>query len=633
MGRKNYTFAALVGQDDLKTVLILNAIYPSIGGVLIRGEKGTAKSTAARGLADLLPSIRVIAGDPYNRDPDNPAGYPGDIQADAGIADITAPFVDLPIGATEDRVLGSLDFEAALRDGKRVFHPGLLAAANRGILYIDEVNLLPAHLVDVLLDAAAMGINTVQREGITLTHPAQFMLVGTMNPEEGDLRPQLLDRFGLMVDVTAPRDTALRSEVVRRRIAFESNTDHFIKMWELEQEALRQQILEAKSRLENVELHDDLLDLISRICTEFEVDGLRADITLHKTARALAAWEGHLSVTPEDIRRAAEWVLPHRRRRQPFEPPALDKDKLDELMNTPPNAANRPSDGEDEPGDNSASDDDSHVFTASKPQQIKRLQVAGRNSQVGMGRRNPVSGKEQGHYIRAVMTRQPDDIALDATLRSVALNGTTGEGKPIILSENLRYKVRSSTTDTLILFVVDASGSMAARQRMEAVKGAVLALLTDAYQQRDRVAVIAFKGIEAELILPPTRSVELAEKQLDRLPTGGRTPLAHALIIAHETVQQALRANAEQLILMIILSDGKANVPLPDSTGDAWEQTQQAAHQLTERSLPTLMLDTETSYVRMGRGRELAEHLHAEYLELDNLSANSLMLTIRQHLR
>jgi magnesium chelatase subunit D len=634
MARKVYPFAALVGQDELKTVLILNAIHPSIGGVLIRGERGTAKSTAARGLAELLPRIRVITGDPYNRDPDNSSGYPGDVLPDAEMGEIAAPFVDLPIGATEDRVIGSLDFEAALRDGRRVFHPGVLAAANRGILYIDEVNLLPAHLVDVLLDAAAMGVNTVQREGITITHPARFVLVGTMNPEEGDLRPQLLDRFGLMVDVFAPRDSDQRTEVVRRRITYERHPDAFIAAWEIEQDALRQRIVDAQARFNQVELDEPMLALISRICVEFEVDGLRADITLHKTARALAAWECRAFVTPEDIRRAAEWVLPHRRRRQPFEPPALDKDKLEQMVSAAPDQ-NQAAD-DDKAGDDPSypSAEDTQVFTASKPEQIKRLRVAGQQQAgSGSGRRNPVSNTKHGHYTHSVSIPQPDDLALDATLRSATANGPSEAGKPVILPENLRQKVRSATTDTLILFVVDASGSMAARQRMESVKGAVLALLTDAYQQRDRVAVIVFRGIEAELILPPTRSVELAEKQLQRLPTGGRTPLAHALIIADEVIQRALRENAEQTMLVIVLSDGKANVALPDSTGDAWTQTTQAAQQLAKWSLPTLMLDTETGYVRVGRGRELSQHLGAEYLTLDDLSANSLLLTIRQRLR
>jgi magnesium chelatase subunit D len=628
--RERYPFSALVGQDDLKTVLILNAIYPAIGGVLIRGEKGTAKSTAARGLARLLPSIQVIAGDPYNRPPDALDDYPGEVPADVSITEIPAPFVDLPIGATEDRVLGSLDFQAALKTGERVFHPGLLAAANRGILYIDEVNLLPAHLVDVLLDAAAMGVNTIQREGITLTHPAQFILIGTMNPEEGDLRPQLMDRFGLVVDVTAPRDPALRTEVVRRRIAFESDPAAFVAAWANEETALKKHIQQAKARLPRVTLDDEMLMLISRICTAFDVDGLRADITLHKAARALAAWEQRDIVTAEDVRRAAEWVLPHRRRRQPFEPPEIDRDKLDDLIDQPPAAESDDLPGEDDAPPGGDSDDSVQTFTASKPEQIKRLRLSGRTQgEPSSGRRNPMQGAKRGHYTRSRQDDSPDDPALDATLRAAAPNGTDSRGKPIVHPDNLRQKVRTSTTDTLILFVVDASGSMAARARMEAVKGAVLALLTDAYQQRDQVGVIAFRGTNAELILAPTRSVELAEKRLQHLPTGGRTPLAHALLLAHETVYRVRRDHPEQAVLLVLLSDGKANVPLSNSGGDPWKQTQAAAAKLATLAVPALLLDTETGYVRVGRGRELAKALGADYMPLDDLSADTLIHKIR----
>ena len=635
--RELYPFSALVGQDDLKTILILNAIYPAIGGVLIRGEKGTAKSTAARGLARLLPHIQVIADDPYNRPPNATNGYPGEVPADAHVIEVPAPFVDLPIGATEDRVLGSLDFQAALKTGERVFHPGLLAAANRGILYIDEVNLLPAHLVDVLLDAAAMGVNTIQREGLTLTHPAQFILIGTMNPEEGDLRPQLLDRFGLMVDVIAPRDPILRTDVVRRRIAFEANPAAFVQAWRDNETQLQQRIQQAKERLLQVQLDDEMLILISRICTEFDVDGLRADITLHKTARALAAWEERHMVTSDDVRRAAEWVLPHRRRRQPFESPELDRDKLDNLVNQPPDepptTESDDSPGEDDAPPDGGSDDTVQTFTASKPEQIKRLRVDGHTQgEPGSGRRNPVQGAKRGHYTRSRQVERPDDTALDATLRAAAPNGTDDSGKPIVHPDNLRQKVRTSTADTLILFVVDASGSMAARARMEAVKGAVLALLTNAYQQRDRVGVIAFRGTDAELILSPTHSVELAEKQLQSLPTGGRTPLAHGLLLAHETLHHVRRDHPEQATLLVLLSDGKANVPLPDSGSDPWEQTQSAAGELAKLAVPVLLLDTETGYVRIGRARELAEALGADYMPLDNLSADTLIHTIRQQL-
>mmetsp|Transcript_1851 Transcript_1851/g.4902 ORF Transcript_1851/g.4902 Transcript_1851/m.4902 type:complete len:655 (-) Transcript_1851:59-2023(-) len=643
-----YPFSAVVGQDDLKQCLILCAIDPTIGGVLIKGDKGTAKSTAARGLARVLPPIEVSydqqskSFDPYNR---------GALNGDEEVREIPTPFVDLPIGATEDRVLGSIDFSATLKQGgERIFAPGLLAAANRGILYIDEVNLLPAHLVDVLLDAAAMGINTIQREGMTMTHPAEFMLIGTMNPEEGDLRPQLLDRFGLMVVVVAPREVRLRAEVVRQRITFDRNPASFKAQWEANERLLTQRIQVAKERLSQVNLPDDLLFLISRICTEFKVDSLRADITLYKAATALAAWEGRTTVEAKDIGKVAEWVLTHRRRRQPFDSPSLDEQDtnqlLEQLVNTPPEDHHEPeghqqgpagSTSAHEPSSSTRNDDDNNMqtFTASKPGQIKQLKLDKKTQgQPGTGRRSLLMDVPQrGRHIRSVQTDKPVDLALDATLRAAAANGLDADtGQPIIQSDNWQRKVRQSTTDTLILFVVDASGSMAARQRMEAVKGAVLALLTDAYQQRDRVGVISFRGLKAEVLLQPTRSVELAEQHLQRLPTGGRTPLAHALSLTYETAHRLRQNEPEQAILLILLSDGKANVPLPDSPqgDDSWIQTQQVAAKLAALAIPTLMLDTETGHVRVGRGQELAKLLKADYLELDDFGADNLVHTIRQ---
>lgn len=601
--------------------------------------------------------------------------------------EIPTPFVDLPIGATEDRVLGSIDFSATLKGGgKPVFSPGLLGAANRGILYIDEVNLLPAHLVDVLLDASASGVNVVQREGMTLEHPARFILIGTMNPEEGNLRPQLLDRFGLVCDVLAPRDAVLRSEVVRQRMAFERDHETFGGKWKASESDLSERIKASRVRLLEMEVPDDFILLISTICVEFHVASLRADITLYKTAVALAAWEGRNKVQKEDIKRAAKWVLAHRKHQNPFDspppPPGNDNnnsqedDLMDEILNAPPPKSNddgenddqnqqqqpednhqspdsqedsSETDGYDEPpqnnddnanknNNNNNGDDDKNMqtFTASKPQQIKKLRLKQQNikGQAGSGKRNalPNNSSKVGRYARSTPTDKPVDLALDATLRAAAVNGLdTKTGIPIIRPENWRKKVRHATTNTLIMFVVDASGSMSARQRMETVKGAVLALLKDAYQQRDNVGVISFRGPKAEVLLEATNSVELAEKKLKRLPTGGRTPLAHALALTHETLQRVLRKDPEQAILLIVLSDGKANVPLPEAaSGDAWTQTEQKAMKLASLAIPTLFLDTDSGHVRVGKGKELAEQLGADYLLLDGITTDSLVHTIRQ---
>jgi magnesium chelatase subunit D len=616
-----YPFTALVGQEPLKTALLLNAVYPAIGGVLVRGEKGTAKSTAARGLRALLPPLRMVEGCPFHCDPEAPWKECPHCAAVAERRAVETPvsFIDLPLGATEDRVLGTLDFERALREGRRAFQPGLLAAAHRGILYIDEVNLLPDHLVDVLLDAAALGVNTVQREGISATHPARFLLIGTMNREEGDLRPQLLDRFGLMVEVVGSRDPEQRAEVVRRRLAFESNPMAFAAHWEGEQDRLRRQLAEARERLPRVRLDDGLLAVISRLCCEFEVDGLRADIVMHKAARALAALDGRTEVTTGDVKRAAELVLPHRQRRHPFEQPHLNQQRLDEsltrLQSLPEEAENTEAE---------------RVFNPAAPQPVRRIEVvppAG-GSLMPHGRRNPTPIHERGHYVRAVRDEKATDIAVDATIRAAVLRGGQTDGRPVIDKSDLHRKERAGRTGTLILFVVDASGSMAARRRMELVKGAVLGLLQSAYEQRDAVGVIAFRGTQAEVLLPPTESVELAEQALRELPTGGRTPLAHALVTAGDVLR---RARSHVPALLVLLSDGKANVSLPDTTGDPWQQALLAAQELAADRLPALVLDADAGFVRLGRAGELARALGAECLPLDGLSAETLILKVRQH--
>ncbi|KAK1734570.1 magnesium-chelatase subunit, ChlD family [Skeletonema marinoi] len=497
-----------------------------------------------------------------------------------------------------------------------------------------------------------------------------------------------------MVDVAAPTDVEERCEVVRQRMQYERYPVEFGAAWADAEKDLTEQIKAAQERLPNVILNDELLLLISKICTEFKVGSLRADLTMYKAACALAAYRGRLEVVPEDVKDVTEWVLAHRRRRQPFESPmdgpSMD-DLLDELMNSLPENSNNQSEGDhDEPnqqngednksttegssnnngkddattedetspddngqsskqneqntnnddGNGSNNDDQMQTFTASKPGQIKQLRLNQKQSgQTGSGRRNSSTNSQQKtRYIRSAPTDKAVDLALDATLRAAASNGLSDDGQPIIHPENYRKKVYNSTTDTLILFVVDASGSMSARKRMETVKGAVISLLMDAYQQRDKVGVIAFRGTKAEVLLEPTRSVELAEKQLQRLPTGGRTPLAHALSLTSDMIHRLQRHEPDQALLLIVLSDGKANVALPTTdsnstdvdVGDAWKQTEQMAAQLGQLDVPTLLLDTDSGHVRVGRGKELSHLLGADYLLLEDMTADGLVHTIRQ---
>ena len=643
MSANNFPFSAIVGQTQLKTALLLCAVDPTLGGVLIRGDKGSAKSTAARALTDILPSIQRVTGCAFNCLSEVVCEHCEICNSADGAEAVPSrvPFITLPLGASEDRVIGTLDLERALKGVKRAFQPGLLAAAHRGILYIDEVNLLPDHLVDVLLDAAAMGVNSVQREGLSVTHPARFTLVGTMNLEEGDLRPQLLDRFGLMVEVTAPREQALRSEVVRRRIAFEADPAGYAAQWAEQQDALRDQLATAQRLRPDVVLDDDLLDLISCLCCEFDVASLRADIVMHKAARALAALKGHSCVTPDDVRGAAELVLPHRRRRKPFEQPGLDQERLDELMQQagqPPqksdesaaadNSEDKDTKYDTEHGEQQSEQEEQQqqVFAAAPSAAVRRIAVdnlARPAARASFGSRSEVADALRGRVVRAVPNEAPSSLAVGATLRSAALRNPVEFS---VRKSDLHQQVRSGKSANLILFVVDASGSMAAQQRMEAVKGAVLALLTDAYQRRDEVAVIVFRGESAQLLLAPTRSVERAEQGLRELPTGGRTPLPQALQLTLDTLKQANTSSAPPLL--VLLSDGKANVAL-NADGDPWRESLALAALLAEQGIPALVLDTESGYLRLGRAGQLAQALGAECLTLEELSADSLVLTIR----
>ncbi|MGW2854327.1 ATP-binding protein, partial [Streptomyces sp. NPDC001215] len=511
-----FPFTAVVGQDDLRLALLLNAVSPAVGGVLVRGEKGTAKSTAVRALSALLPQVGVVVGCRFSCDPaaPDPACPDGPHEPGPG-AHRPSRMVELPVGASEDRLVGALDIERALAEGVKSFEPGLLAQAHRGILYVDEVNLLHDHLVDLLLDAAAMGASYVEREGVSVRHAARFLLVGTMNPEEGELRPQLLDRFGLTVEVSASREPDQRVEVVRRRLAYDDDPDGFAARWAEEEAAVRARIVAARELLPSVRLGDGALRQIAATCAAFEVDGMRADIVMARTATALAAWAGRTEVLAEDVRQAALLALPHRRRRNPFDAPGLDEDKLDETLEQfgdgdedddpdpdgPGGGGGQPTpdDGPESGGDTAAQPEagesgqpqssgtgEQQAVRAGEPFRTKVLTVPGLGD--GAAGRRSRARTEHG---RTTGARRPQGaltkLHLAATVRAAAphqrARGRSGPGL-VVRRDDLRQATREGREGNLVLFVVDASGSMAARQRMSAVKGAVLSLLLDAYQRR-----------------------------------------------------------------------------------------------------------------------------------------------------
>jgi magnesium chelatase subunit D len=634
-----YPFSAVVGLDDLRLALVVNAVSPAVGGVLVRGEKGTAKSTVVRALAALLPPVDVVQGCRFSCDPATPDPSCPDLASHGAPDTRPARLVELPVGASEDRLVGSLDLERALTTGVSAYEPGLLAAAHRGVLYVDEVNLLHDHLVDLLLDAAALGTSYVEREGVSVRHAARFLLVGTMNPEEGELRPQLLDRFGLTVEVAATREPTERAEVVRRRLAYEAAPEAFAAEWAASDADLAKQIAAARERLPHVVLGDHALREITTVCAAFDVDGLRADIVTAKAAMALAAWAGREDVTTEDVRTAARLALPHRRRRTPFEAPGLDESRLDEALDSVPgddgpddddrgpsggpapepagdeHASSEASEGQPA-GASSGSDSSSAPGATFTP---VSLQVPGVNRYGGAaGRRSRTLGGS-GQLTGATRPRGPlAHLHLTATLRAAAPHQLARgrDGAALRLRrDDLREAVREGREGNLVLFVVDASGSMAARQRMSAVKGAVLSLLTDAYQRRDKVALVTFRGSDADLALPPTSSVDAAVQRLTVLPTGGRTPLTAGLLRAAEVLRvEAVRDPARRALVVVVTDGRHTSGPAPEL----------AAHHLSGTGAAFVVVDCESGPVRLGLASLLGEQLGGIALRLEELSVEAL---------
>ncbi|HDQ06253.1 MAG TPA: putative cobaltochelatase [Candidatus Bathyarchaeota archaeon] len=650
-----YPFCAIVGQETLKMALILNVINPKIGGVLLRGEKGTGKSLAVRALAHLLPEVDVVADCPFHCDPVNQKEMCDACSTKVANGEKlpatkrSFSVVDLPIGATEDRLVGTIDIEKAIKTGKKHFEPGLLAEANRNILYIDEVNLLDDHLVDVLLDAAAMGINFVEREGVSFSHPAQFVLVGTMNPEEGELRPQLLDRFGLTVDVKGIPYREARAEIVRRRVAFEIDPLSFVANYHEDQEQTRKKIIDATKLLPKVKLSDDMLDLITQICVDFAVDGHRADITIYKTACTIAAFRGRAEVTEDDVREAAELALPHRLHRQPFEEPRQEQQQIQDSIQrwrqnkgeqTHPPENDSPPDDSFEPPVEREKPEREQVFETDAPRKVRPLEipVLDQIQRSGSGRRSKSrSNSKTGRYVDSIIpTGKIEDLAFDATIRAAApfqnrRRKKSGSQRALLIEKcDLREKVRERKMGNLILFVVDASGSMAAEERMTATKGAIFSLLVDAYQRRDRVGMVAFRKNRAELMLPPTNSVELAKRCLANLPTGGRTPMAHGLMLGLETIQDYMRRDKEAIPLLALVSDGRANVNL--NGGDPVEEAKTMARAIKSAGIKSIAIDTERDFITFGLVKQICAEMNGKYLCLEELDAAPIASAVRHNL-
>ena len=550
-----YPFAAIVGQSEMKLALLLAAVDWRLG-VLLRGEKGSGKTTCARGVAALLPT--------------------------------PAPFINLPIGVTEDRLLGGLHLERALK-GEPALKPGLLSEAHGGVLYVDEVNLLPAHLGDALLDAAASGINVVEREGLSASHLAEFVLLGSMNPEEGSLRPQLLDRFALSVTITAPLDPVERQSVVERRIAFDRAPASFLDEWSSVQQILKDQIVKARSALTNVACSGEMLSRISSIVCEKGVRSLRADLAVMRAAAACAALDGDESVESRHIDTVLPLALAHRIREG-------SRSKPPQASPPPPRQSPTP----DTPPESLAQEAMERIF-ATRQVETPAIHAVFSERQIrGVSSSTPAN--DPGPVVRTRQTNSPVELDLRATLNHAMLE--TGTLQPRV--SDLHERVRKPRTGTRYLVVIDSSGSHAVQERMRLVKGTTSGILTRSFKRGDEVAIIVFRGTSAQVLVEPTETLDDALTALEYLPTGGRTPLAHALSLAKSYITPST--------ILILLTDGRANIPL--GGGDPSLEALEIASQLSCRAY---VIDTENSDRRLGNSQKLAEALGAHYMALEDL--------------
>lgn len=636
-----YPFTAIIGQENLKRAILINLVNPSVGGLLLSGEKGTGKSTIVRSLERLMKDIKVV---------------------------------DLPLNSTEDMLLGGMNIEHALKHGENRINESILMKADSNILYIDEVNLLANNIVDVLLEVSASKRCLVEREGISTSYRSNFTLFASMNPEEGDLRSQFLDRFGLYVELEASEDILERVEIVRSRLDYEDDKESFVEKYRPLEEDLYSRIRDAQEILSQVQIDYEIYKMIAMVCSEAYVSGHRADIYLLEASRAIAALEGRKYVKLEDVQEAMVYVLAHRKRELPesqMEEEKMDEDpeqeeesseedkqedskednKLDEGPESDESDEKSPSDDgnnsdegegstdpmedQDEEGQENQDSPDEYggeekLDLIGESYKLKAMDIKplDKKKRRGSGKRSLIkTDKKQGRYIRSIMGKdQIKDLAFDATLRVAAPYQKYREknGMAIAIKKSdIREKLREKRTGTTILFVVDASGSMGAKKRMEAVKGAILSLLTDAYQKRDSVGMIAFRKDKAEILLGITRSVDLAYKELEELPTGGRTPLSLGMAKAYEVLKANMKKDPDIIPIMVLVSDGRSNVSFQGE--DCHLEVLEMAEKIYNDGIQSIVIDTEDSFIKLGMAREINKHLNGKYYKLEDLKAEELV--------
>lgn len=603
-----FPFSAIVGQEKAKLSLMLNLINPKIGGVILVGEKGTAKSTLVR-------SIECITND--------------------------KKVINLPLNITEDRLVGGIDFEKAIKNGEKVFSDGLLKKADNNILYIDEVNLLSHHIVNVLMNVSSTKINIIEREGVSFSHKSDYILIGSMNPEEGQVKPAFIDKFGLFVNLVSEKDIEKREKIIKRRIEFEKTPKAFYNKFCKEDKLIKDKIEDAKNNFSSVLLSKYTLEFIGNIAIEANASGHRLEIVLAEASKAYAALYGHKEVYESDVKEVASLVLPHRMRELPEKIDRKDQQENndssedDAQENYKKNEENNLTNVE-QPKSKNSNNQEIHEQQENCGEQFD-LSISEERTKFkyeGNGKRNKVlTNLKKGRYVKSVFPHGDlTDIAFDATVRASAIHQINNKGTLAIKinKSDLRVKEREKRVGATILFLVDASGSMGAKRRMRAVKGACLSLLQEAYQKRDEVGIVAFRKNSAEVVLPISRSVDLAKKKLEKIKTGGKTPLASGLKKARLLLEAVKIKKPNALTYLVLLTDGKANVAI--NSNDAVEDSIIEAHKLAYSNINCIVLDTENSYINFGFAKKLSDEMKANYEHISDIKIRDIIDTVKNQL-